>query len=72
VIETQKDLKDRNGFDWLESTELAINKRKFLLIGLFVKQPIPQDEGYTYFDCYTVGLLSVQMYFKAISNMLFY
>ena len=32
VMGTQKDLKDTNGFDWLESTELAIDKRKFLLI----------------------------------------
>ena len=26
VMETQKDLKDTDGFDWLESTELAIDK----------------------------------------------
>ena len=44
VVETQKDLKDTDGFDWLESTELAIDKRKFLLNRLFVEQPIPQDE----------------------------
>ena len=31
VMETQKDLKDTDGFDWLVSTELAIDKRKFLL-----------------------------------------
>ena len=30
--------------DWLESTQLAIGKRKFLLNRLFVKQPIPQDK----------------------------
>ena len=44
VIETQKELKDTEGFDWLESTELAIDKRKFLLNRLYEKQPIPQDE----------------------------
>ena len=44
VMETQKDLKDTDEFDWLESTELAIDKQKFLLNRLFVKQPIPQDE----------------------------
>ena len=44
VMETQKDLKATDGFDWLESTELAIDKRKFLLNRLFVTQPIPQDE----------------------------
>ena len=44
VMETQKDLKDTDGFDWLESTELAIDQRKFLLNRMFVQQPIPQDE----------------------------
>ena len=44
VMETQKVLKDTDGFDWLKSTELAIDKRKFLFNRLFVKQPIPQDE----------------------------
>ena len=44
VIETQKELKDTEGFDWLESTELAIDKRKFLLNRLYQQQPIPQDE----------------------------
>ena len=31
-METQKDLKDTDGFDWLESTELAIDKRNSRLI----------------------------------------
>ncbi|CAH3158533.1 unnamed protein product [Porites evermanni] len=44
VIEIQKELKDTEGFDWLESTELAIDKRKLLLNRLYQKQPIPQDE----------------------------
>jgi len=44
VMETQKDLKDTDGYDWLGSTELANNKRKVLLNRLFVKQPNPQDE----------------------------
>ena len=35
VMETQKELKDTEGFDWLESTELAIDKRKFLLNRLY-------------------------------------
>ena len=43
-METQKDRKDTDGFNWLESTKLATNKRKFLLNRLFVKQPIPQNE----------------------------
>ena len=45
VIETQKELKDTEGFEWLESTELAIDKQKFLLNRLYQKQPISQDEG---------------------------
>ena len=44
VTETQKDFKDTDEFDWLESTELAIDKRKFLLNRMFVEQPVPQDE----------------------------
>ena len=44
VMEKQKELKDTEGFDWLESTELAIGKRKFLLNRLYEKQPIPQDQ----------------------------
>ena len=37
VMETQKELKDTEGFDWLESTELAIDKRKFLLNRFYEK-----------------------------------
>ena len=37
VIETQREFKDTEGFDWQESTELAINR-------LFVTQSIPNDE----------------------------
>ena len=44
VMETQKDLKDTEGFEWLQSTELAIDKRKFLLNRLFGQQAIPGDE----------------------------
>ena len=46
VMETQKELKDTEEFDWLESTELAIDKRKFLLNRIFVKQQVSeQDEN---------------------------
>ena len=44
VLETSKDLKDAEGFDWLESTELGIDKRKFLLNRLFAKQDINREE----------------------------
>ena len=37
-METQKNLKETDGFDWLESTELAIDKRKFLLNRMFVSR----------------------------------
>ena len=43
-METQKYLKDTEGFDWLESPELAIDKRKFLLNRLFAKRGIPGDD----------------------------
>ncbi|KAL9960921.1 hypothetical protein ACROYT_G034429 [Oculina patagonica] len=43
VMETKYELKDTEGYDWLESTELAIDKRKFLLNRLFVKQTVPED-----------------------------
>ena len=44
VMETQTELKGSEGFDWLESTKLAIDKRKFLPNGLYEKQPIPRDQ----------------------------
>ena len=43
LMEPRQDLKDTEGYDWLESTELAIDKRKFLLNRLFVKQTVPED-----------------------------
>ena len=43
LMETRDELKDTEGCDWLESTELAIDKRKFLLNRFFVKQPVPKD-----------------------------
>ena len=42
---TQKDLKDTDGFRWLESTELATDKRKFLLNRLFVIVSEVEDEA---------------------------
>ena len=39
VVETPKEIKETEGFDWLESTELAIDKREFLLNRLYEKQP---------------------------------
>ena len=44
VIETHREFKDTEGFAWLESTELAVDKYKFLLNRLFVTQSIPNDE----------------------------
>ena len=43
-METKREFKDTEGFDWLESRELAIDKRKFLLYRLFVTQSIPNNE----------------------------
>ncbi len=43
ITETRKNLMDNDGFDWIEATEAAIEKRKFLLNSLFKKQPIPDQ-----------------------------
>ena len=45
VMHTQKELKDIKGFVWQESAVLAINKWKFLLNRLFVKQKVSKDEN---------------------------
>ena len=42
VIETKREFKDTEGFDWLQSTELAIDKPKILLNRLSVTQSIPE------------------------------
>ena len=42
LMETRKELKVSEGFDWLESTELAIDKRKFLLNRLYESSPFHQ------------------------------
>ena len=39
VMETQRELKDTEGFDWMESTELAIDKRKFFSIDCTKSSP---------------------------------
>ena len=54
VMETQEERKNSEGYDWLESTELAIDKRKFLLNRLYEKQPIPQDQDWAYYECYRI------------------
>ena len=48
----QKQLKDSEGFDWLVSTELNIDKQKFLLNRLYEKQPIPQVQDCTCYECF--------------------
>ena len=42
-METQKELKDTEGFGQLGPRQ-TIDKRKFLLNRLYEKQPIPQDQ----------------------------
>ena len=54
VMETQEERKNSEGYDWLESTELAIDKRKFLLNRLYEKQPTPQDQDWAYYECYRI------------------
>ena len=59
VMETQKQLKDSEGFDRLESTKRPIDERKFLLNRLYVKQPIPQN--FLFPGPLSVLLLSVKL-----------
>ena len=56
VMETPKALKNSEGFDWSESIELAIDKRKFLLNRMYEKQPIPQDQDQTH-ECLFCGFV---------------
>ena len=44
-FETLREFKNTEGFDWLESKERAIDKRKFLHDRLFVTQSTPNDEN---------------------------
>ena len=44
VIETKREFKNTEGFDWLESRELATDKRKLLLNRLLVTQSTPNNE----------------------------
>ena len=71
VNDTQKALKDTEGFDWLESTELAIDKRKFLFYRVYQKQPIPQDEDNSNYECYRIicpGFLYCCVSIKTVNN----
>ena len=44
IIKTRQDLIDVDGYDWMEASEAAIHRRKFLLNKLFTKQEIPSEE----------------------------
>ena len=44
-FETLREFKNTEGFDWLESKERAIDKRKFLHDRLFVTQSTSNDEN---------------------------
>ena len=72
VMETQKERKDSEGFDCLESSELAIDKRKFLFNRLYERQPIPQDQDYSYYECYIVFFFPGPLYccvsIKTVNN----
>ena len=57
VNETHREFKDTEGFDWIQTTELAIDKRKFLLKRLFVTQSIPVMKTRPTLKCYTVFVL---------------
>ena len=42
IVDTKQQFIDTKGFDWKEAMELAVNKRKFLLIRLFREQRVPK------------------------------
>ena len=44
IMKTRQDLMDIDGYDWMEATEAAIHRRKFLLNILFSEQEIPNEE----------------------------
>ena len=43
VVATRDELMEEKGYDWLESTQLAIHERRFLLNRLFKKQQVPGE-----------------------------
>ena len=43
VVATRDELMAEKGYDWLESTQLAIHERRFLLNRLFKKQRVPGE-----------------------------
>ena len=44
IMETRDQLMEQKGYDWLESTELAIDERRFLLNRMFEAEPVPEDD----------------------------
>ena len=44
IMKTRQDLMDIDGYDWMEATEAAIHRRKFLLSKLFSEQEIPNKK----------------------------
>ena len=43
VVATRDELMEEKGYDWLESTQLAIHERRFLLNRLFKEQRVPGE-----------------------------
>ena len=43
VVATRDKLMAEKGYDWLESTQLAIHERRFLLNRLFKEQQVPGE-----------------------------
>ena len=43
VVATRDKFMEKKGYDWLESTKLAIHERQFLLNRLFQEQPVPGE-----------------------------
>ena len=43
VVATRDELMEEKGYDWLESTQLAIHERRFLLNRLLKEQRVPGE-----------------------------
>lgn len=58
VIEARDKLKDTRWYSWLESTELAIRKQKFLPNRLFIKNVFPKTKSPKYYSCSILMVLT--------------
>ena len=59
VMETKNSLKIRKDLIGWNRQNLISMSKKFLLNRLYEKQPIPQDQHWTYYECYRFFFLDL-------------